>query len=164
MFIPEPVFGLVLAYITDGEPVRRILRGSRPAPAGWEWPGWSGARRLMDMVVYQIVREMITERRPGCILIIIPLDCPELEVARALRNAMFSRPMPTAPLKLSSYDTLYWDYGDAPIIAHFGRGGFYSYDLSRFDAVFIYHDGFPANSTNAAARARVHDGVKTFVI
>jgi hypothetical protein len=69
MHIPEPVFDLVLAYVTDGDPARRVLdhfdRG-RPV-AGWRpdegtWrarralcdPGrdWGAVRRLMDTVVY----------------------------------------------------------------------------------------------------------------
>lgn len=162
MFIPEPLLSLVVAYHADGNPVRRMLHRSRPARAG-RWPNWGGARRLMDMVVYQIVREMVTDRRSGSVLIIIPQGWPKLEVARALRNAMCSRHMVTAPLKLTPLNTLYWDYSGAPVIAHLGYG-FNSYDLSTFDAVFTYRDCFPANSAKEADRALVHDGIRTFVI
>jgi hypothetical protein len=43
MYLPEPVFGLLLSYVTDGDPARRLLTHFDPAQPvrGWK-PAWSG--------------------------------------------------------------------------------------------------------------------------
>lgn len=52
MYIPEPVLALVLAYHTDGQPVRRVLAGTAQTRGDDR-----RLDQLVDMVAYQVARE-----------------------------------------------------------------------------------------------------------
>jgi hypothetical protein len=73
MYIPEPLFVLVLAYVTDGQPARRVLTHfDRARPVrGWQlawgpaWAGgllnrpgrdWGAVRRLIDTAVHLYIK------------------------------------------------------------------------------------------------------------
>jgi hypothetical protein len=114
MYLPEPVFGLVLAYVTDGWPVRRIISEWRPerggGERGWERVGtdrgalerlrapgrdWGDIKRLIDAHAYlihtsQITRNMILYCRTRQAFDIVQCLRPWNRPAGDLCHAYFS--------------------------------------------------------------------------
>jgi hypothetical protein len=76
MYLPEPLLALVVSYVTDGQPARRILAGCRRGQVvkGWKsedtveycmwvangtwFSNWGAVRRALDIAAYVVAREM----------------------------------------------------------------------------------------------------------
>jgi hypothetical protein len=75
MYLPEPLLALVVSYITDGQPARRILAGCRRGQVvkGWKsedtveycmwvangtwFSNWGAVRRALDIAAYVTAKE-----------------------------------------------------------------------------------------------------------
>jgi hypothetical protein len=77
MYLPEPLLALALCYLTDGEPARRILRRSEPALGRARGRDWGETRRLLDVVAYQLRREMKHQSSSGPVRMVMVIEWEE---------------------------------------------------------------------------------------
>lgn len=171
VYLPEPLFALVLAHLTDGEPTRRILRRSGPALGRALGRDWGETRRLVDIVAYTLRRK--SQHKGNVRMLMIVGDEPSAEV----RAACFFRraqPRATYPLKytweitqvllrlhLVHYDYLGCSYVSCEIVK---SNEYYPLDGDKYgiayDAVFVCGDLFIDRDDMRS----VHNGQDRFVI
>lgn len=173
MYLPEPLLSLVVAYLTDGNPVPRILRQSRPARVG-EARDWAAVRRLMDLKAY----ELLQRERLGTGLVYTKMkmvlrDEERRVFAQAVIDARASSIKPSSlqppyadPPGL--YYHLIWPATDDKFWVHCTledtmtpwEAAHLPYTLYPFDAIFIC-TGCVRDDDHARG---LHNGVDVFVI
>jgi hypothetical protein len=112
MYIPGPVFALVLAYVTDGEPARRVLGRTEAALGRTEDRNWRETRRLMETVVYQLCREKKEEEDKDWGPIQMVFLTGEIRVEDCVYCLLAGTHDPALPTDLttaaSSYERISW--------------------------------------------------------
>jgi hypothetical protein len=96
MYLPDPLFELVLGYLTDGQPARRVLLRSEPALGRALGRDWGETRRVVEIVAYTLRRETQREQIVRMLLIIGDERFSEMQIANLLRCAS---PRAKYPLK-----------------------------------------------------------------
>jgi hypothetical protein len=171
MHLPEPVFGLVLAYLTDGDPVPRMLRRSRPALVG-EVRDWTEVRRLMDLKAHQLLQEARGEpvykyRMMKVLLWVNDDDGMFAKVVAGVRSSV-KPPLPQPPIicyhEQRIYSLVWRDVGGAFVDCRFERSitwsGIGMPRIHPFDAVFICKSRIP----NDEEARGLHNGFDVFVV
>lgn len=117
----------------------------------------------MDVMAYQLAREIPCSSFIVCVK---PRQWPTHTVAKLLLEQKPSLPGVVQGPKLDDYGAgsaaLFYEYQHQKVTVFFYNGRTI-FDPSTFDAIFVYRGCSPADG-NAADRARVHDGVRMFVI
>jgi hypothetical protein len=166
MYLPEPLLALVLCYFTDGDPVPRILRGSRPARVGEE-RDWAAVGRLMDLKAYTLGRRW---RAVSLGMTVLLCDGDgDAAFAKAVINARAQTGMHLPPQWRVDWSRLFncllW-YNDKSICCascsfkNTRQGGRVPYSSHQCDALFICR-GCLQDDEQALA---LHNGVDVFVV
>jgi hypothetical protein len=181
MYLPDPVFALVLSYLTDGRPARRVLAGCRVGRTVVE--GWQATHRgrrsddLQSVIRYalDIAAYMVHSENKGTrgalhfwyrylnvparyIALIVKPEAIE-RMAKFLMGTWRHPPFVHIPAFGIANARLVYDYSPCLIVAEIISPDEYVKCRDHYE-YFIFWDGTSANSTEDALQINkdVHAG------